>query len=315
MQGKHNFIDFNNLSGFTLSVVLKTINKCLSIAGKHGGCVFGGYVRDVIIPNMITGNDNESVFGSYIRHKFLKGETYPKQQIKFKDVDIWFKDQKSVDNFLEEMGSSLKYNSGFDNPTNELYGFTRKQYYLYEYETCIAWIDVIISEKIPVNDFNVNFLTFSLQNDNEIVISYAEESRNDLINYIINKTAVMLPAYIFKILYDNSSIANSRIRRVKKNYHDKGWRVFLYGSDIEIPSDFTKEWLRETITRKMPSLNTNTDTNNNTNNNTNNMNSTGNIDISADKTSDTKNMVSKEELINAFNTIIKTIDSLTIKNH
>ena len=56
------------VSGNTMNI----INKCLLMAGKHDGSIFGGFLRDVSIPF----------------------EYDPKCSVNFNDIDIWFTTEK-----------------------------------------------------------------------------------------------------------------------------------------------------------------------------------------------------------------------------
>ena len=50
-------------------LAINMINECLETAGSFGGKVFGGYVRDVIVPRLANRECS----------------------VKFNDVDVWFK--------------------------------------------------------------------------------------------------------------------------------------------------------------------------------------------------------------------------------
>ena len=57
------------------------IDDCIKIASNYASKVFGGYVRDVVVPKML----------DYRR------------KCEFKDVDIWFKTDIDADLFINDM--------------------------------------------------------------------------------------------------------------------------------------------------------------------------------------------------------------------
>src|SRR5579871_5182742 len=138
-QQQHQFIDFANMTGFIREMVLSAIDDSLVISGKYHGRVIGGYVRDVIVPRLFD----------------------PNCDISFKDVNIWFRTQNDADSFVKEAG--LISNTDID--PSVVYPFIYQKYYLYRHGTCIAFVDVIISETIPVNDFHINKLVYFYQRD------------------------------------------------------------------------------------------------------------------------------------------------------
>jgi len=215
------YIDFSTMSGIILESVLNSITDCLKIAGKHKGRVFGGYVRNVIVPRLQD----------------------PKCQIIFKDVDIWFQTQDAADSFIKEMGLSLVESIPAFSVEGVQYNFTRKQYYLYQYGTCIAWIDVIVSERIPVNDFNVNKLTYiyAPSPSNPSAKSFGDESVTTLIEAIHKKHATMLPEYI-NLLLNNTPMANKRLERINRIFFHKGWTISCL---TQIPQNVDLRWIRQ----------------------------------------------------------------------
>lgn len=229
------YIDFSTMSGFVLESVLTSISECLKVAGKYDGRCFGGYVRNVIVPR----------------------DSNPTCPVKFKDVDIWFTNQNSADSFVREMGSSLIQMDKFAIEKNDVgYKFGRKQYHLFKYGTCVAWIDVIVSDKIPVNDFNVNRLT-ALYRDGELVFeSFGEESTSTLIGSIVCKQAVILPEYV-KILTFPSSPSPSHpssihFNRLNRIYLSNGWSISCL---TEIPDSPDIKWLRRHVSYIPPAVN------------------------------------------------------------
>lgn len=158
---------------------LDRVNRCLEVAGKYGGRVFGGFVRNILIPKTF----NQYIYG-------------------YKDVDIWFQTNDAAEAFVVEMGVKLiKLDENPNHKSDISYPFTRQQYILKGTRDFICMddnvvdgiiIDVIVSENLPVNDFNVNQLTYSPV---EGYKSFGKETTEKLMSAIIHKVADMLPTY------------------------------------------------------------------------------------------------------------------------
>lgn len=111
--------------------------------GFHGR-LFGGYVRDLLVPHLILGR--------------------PLNDLDFKDVDIWFETQKEADKFVEHMGPFLKLVQPWGSKTPhehcpQFYPASRQQYMLQLNDKDFCLVDVVVNDIIPVNDFSVNCLT------------------------------------------------------------------------------------------------------------------------------------------------------------
>jgi hypothetical protein len=80
-------------------------------------------------------------------------------------------------------------------------------------------VDVIISENIPVNDFNVNQLTYSPK---EGLKSFGEETELELTNAILTKQARMLKEYPLLTMHrDSATIQWNRIEKLIRT----GWEI------------------------------------------------------------------------------------------
>lgn len=182
-----NSIKFDNMSKFEQKIVLDSIKSCLAIATKYDGYVYGGFVRDVIVPKMVD----------------------PNCDVKFKDVDIWFDQRSNVGKFITKMGDKLKMKHHVP-PETYPGAFNRTQYYLIEYDTVLAFIDVVVSNNLPVDDLDINNITFSINDDKEY---YYRESifNNNLIEQIKAKRAIMMQSYTDKC----SSLEKSNPRLYK----------------------------------------------------------------------------------------------------
>ena len=96
------------MTPFEETIVLNQIIDCIKCASMCGGKVFGGFVRDVIVPRL---HDS-------------------KCKINFKDVAIWFKTEADANNFIMSMGRLLEEN--YISTTTDSYpgAFNRQQYNL-----------------------------------------------------------------------------------------------------------------------------------------------------------------------------------------
>lgn len=223
MYGKND--KMNNL---ILSIALKKIKSMLEIAYKYGGEVFGGYVRDVLVVQ----------------------ENKIERPISFKDVDIWFKCKENAQKFITEMGEKIKIGShqtvapGGKN----IYEFQRTNYAFYSKGYPIAFIDVIVSGTIPVNDFDVNFLTYH----KGIFKSYHYRSEIDLVCAIKEKTIRITPKYMKRILEEDRTNGElgCHVRRIENRYLDRGWKIKLPNGefwDKNTPAKLTMQFLAENV--------------------------------------------------------------------
>lgn len=210
-------IDFRTLSGFLLESVLDKVKDCLIKGGKFGGRVFGGYVRDVIVPRSYNSTCH----------------------VTFKHVDVWFTCQEDADMFVETMGSSFKKNPHWDMyMSNPIYKFGHKQYSLHAADTIIAWFGVNVSPTIPVDDFNVNCLTYLVTENGFLPESFGKYSVEQLLTMIKDKEAIMLPEYKSKLTGSHKTI---HINRIKTRYIERGWKI-VYTD--ELPMNFDHAWIR-----------------------------------------------------------------------
>ena len=187
---------------FLISV--KLINECIDVASKYGGRVFGGYVRNVLIPHF-----------------------YGLKSPGFKDVDLWFTSSSEALKFVLDMGNKLIYRNNTDQYNNQkgkvVYPFGRSQFMLVdEHNNEVVIIDVITSDTLPVNDLNVNQLTY---NTVQSYRSFGKEDTMMLMKLIKEKTATKLPGYSEKE-FEKAGMAwgfvqDSRLEKLTQN----GWKI------------------------------------------------------------------------------------------
>ena len=174
---------------------VEVAKKILTIANDYDGQVYGGFVRDVIVPRINNANCNVS----------------------FKDVDIWFQDKIAVHHFISELVKNFKienenkWNKDFDYNNQKGANFSREQYRIYSKAEFLFHIDVITSDNLPVNDFDVNTITYRYDGKFQKVRGLTGKKS------IINKTAIMFEDY-----NPLSSIYYYRIDRI---FFSKGWTI------------------------------------------------------------------------------------------
>ena len=207
------------------------LEKILTIAGRSHGRVYGGFVRDVIVPRLID----------------------PNNEVNFNDVDIWFTKQEDVNNFLRGVNlylEPLDFNLDFSKRSIPKPGvlpntFARTQYSLWTNKNFVSFIDVIVCKVIPVDDFNVNCLTFQYVNDKKKAKSFGPDSTTKLIDDIMDKQAYMLLSYPNKLI--SGRLSNEVFeRRVNNNYLNKGWKVFCFDR-FQFPRKISDEWIDDTF--------------------------------------------------------------------
>jgi len=198
---------------------LEAITDCLKTASKYGGRVFGGYVRDVIIPRYYD----------------------PKCDVSFKDVDIWFDDEKKAGLFVKDMD---KFFTIIQSCEKSIYPFGRILIAYTIYGTFITPIDIIICETIPIDDFDVNQLTVSIDElGGSTFESWGEKRPTFLMEAIKNKTATILPSYMTMII-EQSSKNEFLLDRMKRIFLNKGWTVRYFST---IPIDVNVSWMKATF--------------------------------------------------------------------
>lgn len=164
---------------------LTDVMVCIHVASKYNGKVFGGFVRNVLVPQTF----NQHVNG-------------------YKDVDLWFTCEEDAIKFVNDMDDKLSLINKDKNYLNAIvYRFQRIIYRMHN-----ATIDVIISPTLPVDDLNVNQLTFS-----EGYKSFGLEPTHVLINKIRNKKATTIADFN----YDKDDNQSYRLFMLK----DAGWTI------------------------------------------------------------------------------------------
>ena len=198
-----------------VETILRFIDDILVSAGEYGGKAFGRFPRNVIVQRM----KDRSCY------------------VCFDNVDVWFTSEDGFREFLETMegkavNPKAQYSFTRVLPENngtivmERYGSNWKQYKLSWPGRNIVRINTIVSKEFPVDDFDVNCLTYTCKRDystGEKIITKELKAegghqKEDLISAINNKEARMLDSYGKKIM---NHCAIIRINR----FIMKGWTV------------------------------------------------------------------------------------------
>jgi len=218
-KGEKYRIDFKNrtpaqlefCAGYILDVVLP-------LANKHNGKVFGGFVRDILIP--------------------LNSGTPLKECGNFKDVDLWFTTLEDAQAFANEKAVGLVKphmigSNRYSVSDCSIYEFNVNHELISKGGEPIAFTDIIIAPDLPVNDFDINrIVAWRVGNGKIIMESLSDVKLETLLDNAINKVVNMLPEYKDKININNYHSAVVLIR-IKTRYLDRGWKVMVDGKELK----------------------------------------------------------------------------------
>lgn len=172
----------------TAKDVIDQVDEIILCAAKHNGKVFGGYVRDVIVPM-----------------KFHKCTTLG---VDFNDLDFWFTKQEDADNFVKEM--ELLSSDDFNQTGGtERYPF-KVQHHKFNINNSYICVDVVVSDFYPVCDFSVNLLSWDgkdlnvnkgfdvlhLLTEGELITIDNNYKLGDIATQIRNKQCTMFIQYL-----------------------------------------------------------------------------------------------------------------------
>ena len=197
---------------------VEVAKKILTIANDHDGQVYGGFVRDVIIPRISDPNCNVS----------------------FKDVDIWFRDCVASAHFICQLVKNFKiendseFDKELDYSTNGIYNkFFRSQYRIYFQNKFLFNIDVMISIKLPVNDFFINTATYK----------HTEKGFELTNSYLFREECLQKISIMFS---DYNPAGDSYYERINRIFFSKGWTVRCISKHEALSEYITKNKLKVT---------------------------------------------------------------------
>jgi hypothetical protein len=208
-----------NVNKENLEITLKCIDRMLSVASHYNGKFFGGYVRDVVVPRTKD----------------------PNCDVSFKDVDIWFTNGKDAESFVDVMKITEKMYE-FKDPflnTSPKYKFKRTQYCVPN-KACSFFIDVVVSKDFPVNDFDVNFLTYYVADGIKKLKTMGFNDIDCLVESIHKKEARMLISYA-EVLKPENKLSYGYAVRFNDRYIGRGWTIIY--DDIRITTPILTNFL------------------------------------------------------------------------
>lgn len=210
---------------------LKVVYQIVGSANVNGGLVFGGFVRDVVLcPKVVNP--------------------------KFNDLDLWFADVSSSQQFIKKLKSSdyvLEENpEGSDDDDDH-------RYFVYGKGQAICKIDIVVSKDLPVDDFEVNRLMYSYIN-NELYMP-APCDIDQVIRMAnvtgANRETVMLASYAKRILTADDRQLRKIAERIDRCFLWKLWAIRnTRGEMIKIPNDPANHLIkfREAVRQAFPKL-------------------------------------------------------------
>jgi len=213
------YIDFKT-TGADRNGHFGCIEECINAAVNCGGRIFGGFLRDVIYPLNVG---------------------RPLSELKFKDIDIWFKNDVQVKAFREKMVNSLKELTP-DTNRDQWYKFSRTSFVLRDKGIPITWVDVVLSDVLPVDDFDVNGLCYGGHTLTGPQWSVGDTCNPDVVSKMLEhlgqRKMTMLDSYVVRLAADNtaSEIASDRLRKFLR----QGWTITATGEsgkDVRVVDD------------------------------------------------------------------------------
>jgi hypothetical protein len=174
---------------------MEQISVMLNVAGQYGGAVFGGYLRDVLIPRL----------------------SEPTWTAEWANVNLWFTSCGFAEQFVAQMGSNLRHVAG---------GSGHYSGNLYHGERRVTAVFIVASATLPVNDFDVNQAAVFYQNGRMHTVPGLPD--HEFLGWKIErKRATMLPSYARLLLTMEDKYALRRhFERLIKRYMERGWTIY-----------------------------------------------------------------------------------------
>lgn len=136
------FETFNCLTydfGYLREEVYTEIERLIGLARMYDGVVYGGFVRDVVIPTTKLGLNLNN--------------------IDFSDIDFWFKTEVEAQLFINRLNLRGE-GTGSIRKKSESNPFKSKSFMTTYKDKPFVSIDVTVSKYYPVCDFSINLLSF-----------------------------------------------------------------------------------------------------------------------------------------------------------
>lgn len=166
---------------------LAEIKNLIQLSSSCRGKVFGEFVRDVIVPKSSSVSCNQ--------------------------ISIWFTSENDCKDFVFKAKISFNFLQ-----------IEKRVYALYCNATHTIFVKLFVSKYLPVNDFDVNCLTYYYYDGDfffgrEILTIKPEL----LIESIKNKNFLMFHNY-------GKNLDDNRIKKINSEYLEKGWKMRYNGS-------------------------------------------------------------------------------------
>lgn len=160
--------------GLTHLEIYNQTLELVKLAKKCDGQVFGGYVRDFIVP--------------------YKHHNIPLENLDFKDMDFWFKRQADANDFISNLNVRGK---ALITPetTKQNYPIGRTNFLTVFKDKPFVLIDIVVSDVYPVCDFSVNLLSW----DSVSFQTHNPYNPYNVINMLYNEKDVIPDRLIYSV--------------------------------------------------------------------------------------------------------------------
>jgi hypothetical protein len=199
-------------------------------AVRHGGVVYGGFVRDIVVPHRFA-------------NKMLS-------ELDFKDIDLWFSEQEKADAFVAELKEYLIPVDirGANGDCPAFYPTNRTQYMYTANKRELVLVDVVVNDLIPVNDFSVNCLTWNLtQFKAEPMFGQWNFGIDQLIADIQAKQAYISAFYVAKINKKTKIQQEQRFKELARDrclkFKRAGYTISTHDNEVFVAADKKLQFL------------------------------------------------------------------------
>jgi hypothetical protein len=162
----------------------KLFRDIFRIAGKYDGRVFGNYVKDVIVPQ---------------------------EECYYTDIDLWFPNDRNITKFIHEASTIMDF----------IYvkcDRSSRQYRLYYNNRDITGITIYYTIDLPIDDIDVNYLTYIYYDDHVIPESLSlSDDTLTLIKKVNDKQAKILKGHVDQ-------------RKITRDFIEKDWKIGCVGA-------------------------------------------------------------------------------------
>lgn len=215
---------------------MESIISMLCVAGQNAGYVFGGFVRDVVVPRL---------------HN-------PECEVSYHDVDIWFPDLETAEDFLTEMGARLQpLDPDAQPPVESEYMANVRAFNLVIDGVHIVKVDVVVSKTFPANDVDISMLVYQYRSPTQLIRSFRGHRRlqehdamcERLVQSILRKEAIVCYDYLSRLADEVDAptpVYRRRCDRLIVKYLLRGWTLKTTGGAVV--NSFLGEWLERFTT-------------------------------------------------------------------